>query len=65
MFAKIDVNGKNACELYTFLKSQKAGPDGKEAIKWNFEKFVVDGEGQVVARYDSKTTPEEIDGLLG
>lgn len=61
MFAKIEVNGDGACELYRFLKSQKADADGREDISWNFTKFLVDGDGNVVARYEPKTTPEEID----
>lgn len=59
-FAKIEVNGENEHPLYTYLKSQKRGAFGKN-IKWNFEKFLVDKEGNVVARYNSLKTPEKID----
>ena len=72
MFAKIDVNGENAHPLYKFLKKEKPGllgPLGGGAIKWNFTKFLVDREGNVVARYASTTKPEslakDIEQLLG
>jgi glutathione peroxidase len=42
------------------LKSQKADEEGKEDISWNFAKFLVDGAGNVLARYAPKATPEEI-----
>ena len=59
-FAKIDVNGPDEAPLYKWLKSQKKGMLGSK-IKWNFEKFLVDREGHVVARFASTTTPEAID----
>lgn len=59
MFAKIDVNGKNAHPLFQWLKSERKGLLGG-AIKWNFTKFLIDSEGQVVARYGSATNPAEI-----
>jgi len=59
MFSKIDVNGKDAHPLYKWLKSEKSGVLGG-AIKWNFTKFLVDAEGNVVNRYGSTTTPESI-----
>ncbi len=55
-FKKIEVNGKNESPLYTFLKSQKKGN-----IKWNFTKFLVDREGNVVARYAPTDKPEKFD----
>ena len=58
-FAKIDVNGKNECPLYTYLKSQKGGVMGS-GIKWNFTKFLVDREGSVVKRYAPVVKPEDI-----
>jgi glutathione peroxidase len=68
LFAKIEVNGGNAHPLYQWLKSQKAGVLGTEAIKWNFTKFLVDGHGAVVRRYGPAAKPEsigaEIDTLL-
>lgn len=60
MFAKIDVNGKNAHPLYVYLKKQSGGMFGS-AIKWNFTKFLVDKEGKVVKRYAPATTPKEIE----
>lgn len=59
MFAKIDVNGSDAHPLYRWLKSEKKGVLGG-AIKWNFTKFLVDPDGNVVKRYGSTTKPEDI-----
>jgi len=59
MFSKIDVNGKGAHPLYKWLKSEKAGVLGG-AIKWNFTKFLVDTEGNVVKRYGTPTGPADI-----
>ena len=61
MFAKIEVNGANAHPLYRWLKSEKAGILGTEAIKWNFTKFLVDRSGRVVRRYAPTDTPEKIE----
>ena len=60
MFAKIDVNGANSAPLYDFLKTEKPGLLGTEAIKWNFTKFLVNPEGQVIKRYAPTDKPEEI-----
>ena len=57
MFAKIDVNGDNALPLFDHLKTEKPGLLGSTAIKWNFNKFLVDRAGKVVARYGSTTAP--------
>ncbi|HET9046234.1 MAG TPA: glutathione peroxidase [Casimicrobiaceae bacterium] len=62
MFAKIDVNGKNAAPVYEYLKSAKPGLLGSEAIKWNFTKFLVDRGGKVLARYAPNDTPESLAG---
>ena len=59
-FAKIDVNGKRESPLYTFLKSSKMGMLGS-GIKWNFTKFLIDREGNVVKRFAPKDTPESIE----
>ena len=59
-FAKIDVNGENEAPLYTYMKSQKSGIMGKN-IKWNFSKFLVDRQGNVVNRFAPTTTPEALD----
>ena len=60
LFAKIDVNGDRAAPLYQFLKAEKPGILGSEAIKWNFTKFLVDRKGQVVKRYAPTDTPDSI-----
>ncbi len=58
-FAKIDVNGENESELYTYLKSQKKAMLGKD-IKWNFTKFLVNADGEVVARFAPTVKPDKI-----
>ena len=58
-FGKIDVNGENEAPLFHFLKQEKGGLMG-EAIKWNFTKFLIDRQGQVVKRYAPMTTPDAI-----
>ena len=60
MFAKIEVNGLGAHPLYQFLKGEKPGLLGVEAIKWNFTKFLVSREGHVVKRFAPTTTPDKI-----
>lgn len=60
LFAKIDVNGKKAEPLFSFLKNQKGGIFGND-IKWNFTKFLVSRDGTVVERYAPMTTPEKIE----
>jgi glutathione peroxidase len=60
LFAKVDVNGPDASPLYQFLKQEKPGLLGTEAIKWNFTKFLVNREGQVIKRYAPTDSPEKI-----
>ena len=60
LFAKIDVNGKDAEPLFEYLKKQKGGFLGDD-IKWNFTKFLVSREGEVVERYAPVTKPEKIE----
>ena len=60
VFSKIDVNGENAHPLYKFLCSEKKGVLGSENIKWNFTKFLINSDGDPVARYASTTTPDKI-----
>ena len=62
-FAKIKVNGKEADPLYDYLKSQKGGVLGSR-IKWNFTKFLVDREGNVVERFAPTDKPEDIDSKV-
>lgn len=60
MFAKIEVNGPNTHPLYRFLKSEAKGLMGSEKVKWNFTKFLVNQNGQVVKRYPPTSKPEAI-----
>ena len=62
-FKKIEVNGKNEHPLYTYLKSQKGGLFGKK-IKWNFTKFLVDKNGNVVARFAPTVKPETVEASI-
>jgi glutathione peroxidase len=62
MFAKVDVNGAAAAPVYKYLKAEKPGVLGSEAIKWNFTKFLVDRKGHVVKRYAPNDTPESLAG---
>ena len=59
IYAKIEVNGRNAEPLYVWLKSRRGGLFSS-AIKWNFTKFLVDRNGSAIARYAPTTKPEEI-----
>ncbi|HAX72281.1 MAG TPA: glutathione peroxidase, partial [Firmicutes bacterium] len=61
MFEKIDVNGENAHPVYQFLKSEAKGLLSNE-IKWNFTKFLIDQNGQVIKRYSPTTKPSKIEG---
>ncbi|KRC53312.1 MULTISPECIES: glutathione peroxidase [unclassified Nocardioides] len=61
MFSKIDVNGDETHPVYQWLKSQKGGLIGG-GIKWNFTKFLVGKDGQVIGRYAPTTKPEKIAG---
>ncbi|MBB5206633.1 glutathione peroxidase [Chiayiivirga flava] len=61
LFSKIDVNGPHAHPLYQWLKGEKAGFLGTEAIKWNFTKFLIDRNGAVVKRYAPTETPAKIE----
>ena len=60
VFAKIDVNGAQAAPLFERLKAEAPGVFGTKAVKWNFTKFLIDREGQVVRRYAPTTKPDEI-----
>ncbi len=64
MFSKIDVNGDATCELYELLKTAQPGSEDTADIRWNFTKFLVDGKGEVVARFEPKVTPEEIESAI-
>jgi glutathione peroxidase len=59
VFAKIEVNGENAHPLYKYLRAEKGGLLG-DSIKWNFTKFLVDPDGQVIERFAPNISPEKI-----
>jgi glutathione peroxidase len=63
LFAKIEVNGGGACPLYKYLTALDVKPKGKGKISWNFEKFVVGRNGEVVARFSSRTKPDAAEVL--
>jgi len=58
MFAKISVKGEDQHPLYTYLTNKRSNPDFAGDISWNFNKFLIDRQGKVVARFGSKDTPE-------
>lgn len=60
MFEKIDVNGPNTHPLFKHLKSKKGELLGND-IKWNFAKFLVGQDGEVLSRYAPTTSPEDIE----
>ncbi|MDY0107490.1 MAG: glutathione peroxidase [Giesbergeria sp.] len=62
MMAKIDVNGANASPLYRWLVAEAPGLLGSKAIKWNFTKFLVGKDGQVLRRYAPQDAPEKLAG---
>ena len=64
MFDKIDVNGSDASPLFKFLKHESPGIMGTEAIKWNFTKFLVSKDGQVIKRFAPKDGESEIESEL-
>lgn len=61
LFAKIAVNGPTADPLYKYLKSARRGFLGTKSIKWNFTKFLIDGNGNVVRRFGPTVRPEKIE----
>ena len=61
MFSRVKVNGPRAHRLYRYLKTQKRGFLGTPMIKWNFTKFLIDRDGNPVARYAPKIKPEELE----
>jgi glutathione peroxidase len=60
MFAKVDVNGASAHPLFRQLKAARKGLLGRESIAWNFTKFLVGKDGDVLRRYAPRTTPDRI-----
>jgi glutathione peroxidase len=59
MFAKISVNGEEACDLYKYLTALDTKPKGKGKIGWNFEKFIIGRNGEVLARFAPPTKPDD------
>jgi glutathione peroxidase len=64
MFSKIEVNGDGAAPLYKWLKSEQPGEDESAEIKWNFAKFLIDKDGNVVERFAPTITPEEVAEII-
>jgi glutathione peroxidase len=64
MFSRLKVNGRRAHHLYRYLKAQKRGVLGTQAIKWNFTKFLIDRDGKPVARFAPKTKPEDLEAPI-
>lgn len=62
MFDKVDVNGPQAHPLFNFLTQEKPGVLGSKKIKWNFTKFLINRQGEVVKRFAPLTTPAAIAG---
>ncbi len=65
MFAKIEVNGDGAAPLYQWLKGEQPGEGETSDIAWNFEKFLVNSAGEVVARFSPVVSPEDVADQLG
>jgi glutathione peroxidase len=61
LFAKISVNGPQTHPVYEFMKMERAGLLGTTAIKWNFTKFLINKQGQVIRRYGPQVTPQQLE----
>jgi glutathione peroxidase len=64
LFSKIEVNGAGTHPVFGFLKSEKKGLLGTEGIKWNFTKFLVNREGEVIKRFAPTDKPEDLVGAI-
>jgi glutathione peroxidase len=64
LFKKIEVNGANAHPLFVQLKQRAPGVLGSKGIKWNFTKFLIGKDGQVVKRFAPTTKPEDLTGEI-
>ena len=60
MFSKIEVNGDRACALYQMLTAAVPDEEGNSDVSWNFTKFLVNREGQVIERFASVTKPDAL-----
>ena len=58
LFSKVDVNGDERSPIYAWLTGEDTQPDGTGDVKWNFAKFLVDGSGTAIARFEPQTEPE-------
>ena len=58
MFSKVDVNGDNATDLFKYLTSQKSKPQSAGPVKWNFEKFLINRNGELAARFPTRQNPQ-------
>lgn len=58
LFAKVEVNGPGACDLYKHLKAVNTKPKGPGEVSWNFEKFLLNRKGEIVARFEPRTAPD-------
>lgn len=61
MFSKVEVNGDGAADLYKYLTAKDVKPKGKGNVSWNFEKFLIDRDGQLVGRFQPRTKPSDKD----
>jgi glutathione peroxidase len=59
MFSKLEVNGEGAAPLYKYLTSKDVQPAGSGKVSWNFEKFLIDRDGQLVNRFSPRTAPDD------
>jgi len=59
MFSKVNVNGDDAAPIYKYLTSKEVKPKGSGKVSWNFEKFLIDREGNLVARFEPRTKPSD------
>jgi glutathione peroxidase len=64
VMAKVDVNGEGADPLFKYLKKAKPGLMGTQSIKWNFTKFLIDKDGNVVERFAPTDKPESLEGKI-
>jgi glutathione peroxidase len=59
MFSKVEVNGENAAPMYKFLTEKDLKPVGSGKVSWNFEKFLIDRDGQAIGRFSPRTAPSD------
>ncbi len=59
LFAKISVKGDEMCDLYQFLTGKTAEHEFAGDIRWNFQKYLINPKGRIIARFDPRTSPED------